>query len=336
MPSPWVERTFPHGAPFAEMRARIDRLRAFPERALELLLDVPPDRRTQRIDGAWSPLENLGHLLDLEPLGERRLDELLRNAAALSPADMGNRRTHEANHNASALEDLIARWRRERESFAQRLEGLDEAAATWAAMHPRLRVPMSAVDLAHFIAEHDEHHLSRIEEQLVRHHTQELHLADARDADIAGIAAIYNDVIATSTAVYGDQPVSLANRREWWEDRVRRGYPVLVARRGSAVLGFASFGDFRTWPGYRFTVEHTVHVASSERGSGIGARLVRALFPRAKLLGKHMLIAGADGENVGSIRFHERLGFTLCGRLREVGFKFGRRLDLVFLQRPLD
>jgi L-amino acid N-acyltransferase len=159
---------------------------------------------------------------------------------------------------------------------------------------------------------------------------------DATADDLPAILAIYNDVIATTTAVYRDEPADLEDRRIWWQGRVTQGYPVLVADEDGAVQGFASFGDFRAWPGYRFTVEHTVHVRSECRGQGVGAALMTVLLARGRALGKHVMMAGVDAENAGSIRFHERLGFEQVGHLREVGFKFGRRLDLVFLQRMLD
>jgi len=165
--------------------------------------------------------------------------------------------------------------------------------------------------------------------------TPQIELRDARSEDIAGLTDIYNDVIATSTAVYSDQPVTLEERTAWWRTRTSQGYPVLVACDGAAVLGFATFGDFRSWPGYRYTVEHTVHVSKACRGRGVGGALVRALFPRAAALGKHVMIAGVDAANAASIRFHERLGFVRAAQLREVGFKFGRWLDLMFMQRFL-
>jgi L-amino acid N-acyltransferase YncA len=162
-----------------------------------------------------------------------------------------------------------------------------------------------------------------------------LQVRDAREEDLAGVLAIYNDVIATTTAVYRDDPATLEDRREWWQARVVQGYPVLVAVEDGAVVGLASFGDFRAWPGYRYTVEHSVHVRADRRGSGVGQALMQPLILRARGLGKHVMIAGVDADNAGSIRFHERLGFECVGHLREVGFKFGRRLDLVFLQRLL-
>ena len=158
-------------------------------------------------------------------------------------------------------------------------------------------------------------------------------IRDAGEPDLPGLLAIYNDVIATSTAVYSYLPVTLEDRLQWWRTRVASGYPVLVATDQSAILGFATFGDFRAWPGYRFTVEHSVHVRPDRRGQGIGKRLVEALFPRAAALGKHVMVAGVDAANAASIRFHERLGFEQVGHLREVGYKFDRWLDLVFLQR---
>jgi L-amino acid N-acyltransferase YncA len=154
--------------------------------------------------------------------------------------------------------------------------------------------------------------------------------------DLPDILAIYNDVIATTTAVYRETPATLDDRQTWWRDRTAGGYPVLVAADGTAdVVGFASFGDFRPWPGYRFTVEHSVHVHAGHRGRGVGQALMRPLMVEAARLGKHVMMAGVDAANPGSIRFHERLGFERVGHLREVGYKFGRWLDLVFLQASL-
>lgn len=160
-----------------------------------------------------------------------------------------------------------------------------------------------------------------------------MEIRDAGESDLPGLLAIYNDVIATSTAIYSHLPVTLEDRTQWWRTKVAHGHPVLVAVDASGVLGFSSFGDFRPWPGYRFTVEHTVHVRANCRGQGVGKELVKALFPRATALNKHVMIAGVDAANSGSIRFHEQLGFERVGHLREIGHKFDRWLDLVFLQR---
>ena len=158
---------------------------------------------------------------------------------------------------------------------------------------------------------------------------------DATESDLEGLVGIYNEVIANSTAVFTNLPVTVEERRRWWQARTAQGYPVLIARDEQGVAAFGSFGDFRTWPGYRFTVEHTLHVRADARGRGIGTKLLRALIARAGALGKHVMIAGVDADSAASIRFHERLGFTRAGRLCAVGYKFDRWLDLVFLQRSI-
>ncbi len=99
-----------------------------------------------------------------------------------------------------------------------------------------------------------------------------------------------------------------------------------------SVAGFASFGDFRAWPGYRFTVEGTIHIQSDLRGQGVGTALLQELVKRAREMGKHTMIAGVDAENTASLRFLERFGFQQVAHFREVGFKFDRFLDLIFLQ----
>lgn len=158
----------------------------------------------------------------------------------------------------------------------------------------------------------------------------------ASPADLPGILTIYNDVVASSTAIYTDQASTLDQRRAWFDDRVTRGFPVLVAVEGAAVLGFTSFGEFRgSWPGYAFTVEHTVLVGSGQRSRGIGTALLEALLPIAAAMGKHVIVGGIDAENEPSLRFHERLGFERVAHLRQVGRKFDRWLDLVFMQKFL-
>jgi phosphinothricin acetyltransferase len=155
---------------------------------------------------------------------------------------------------------------------------------------------------------------------------------DAVRADIEAITAIYNEVLATSTAIYNDQPATVENRVAWWHSRLAQQYPVLVVVEGDAVCGFGSFGDFRPWPGYRYTVEGTVHVASGLRGKGVGSLVLKELVVRARAAGKHSMIAGVDSENTKSLQFLEHLSFEQVGYLPEVGFKFDRYLNLVLLQ----
>jgi len=163
-----------------------------------------------------------------------------------------------------------------------------------------------------------------------------MEIIDAREEDLPAILEIYNDVIASTTAVFSETPVTLENRRSWLARQYEQGWPVLVAVEAGAVQGFAAFGPFRDWPCYRNTVEHSVHVRALCRGRGIGPRLIEALIPIAGSLGKHVMIAGIEATNTASLAIHARLGFEEVGRLREVGWKFGRFLDLVLMQRSIE
>lgn len=151
-------------------------------------------------------------------------------------------------------------------------------------------------------------------------------------ADFDQITAIYNEVLTHSTAIYNDRPTTVDERISWWRSRIAQGFPMIVGADGPRVLEFASFGDFRAWPGYRFTVEGTVHIHADVRGQGMGTEQLKAILVRAKAMGKHVMIAGVDSENFASLRFLERFGFERAGHLREVGYKFDRFLDLVFMQ----
>jgi len=159
-----------------------------------------------------------------------------------------------------------------------------------------------------------------------------MQIRDAVETHVPAILAIHNEVIATSTAIYSETPSTLAERVDWWRSRIASGFPVIVAEDDSGLVGYASFGEFRGRPGYRFTVEHSVYVRQDRRGSGAGVVLMTHLIDRARAAGKHVMIAGVDAENEASIRFHERLGFERVARFKQVGYKFGRWLDLVFLQ----
>jgi L-amino acid N-acyltransferase len=163
-------------------------------------------------------------------------------------------------------------------------------------------------------------------------------IRDAIEGDLPSILAIYNEVIASSTAIYADDPVSLDNRAAWFGQQKERRFPVLVAIEPDGdVIGYSAFGDWRgAWPGYRHTVEHSVHVRADRRGAGVGRALVEALFPHAEATGKHVMIGGIDAANSASIRLHEKLGFQQVAHFREVGRKFGRWLDLIFMQRTLE
>lgn len=165
-----------------------------------------------------------------------------------------------------------------------------------------------------------------------------MRIRDAISHDVEGILAIYNDAVAHTTAIWNEVQVDKANRAAWLADRQRAGYPVLVAveENNEVVVGYATFGDWRAWDGYRHTVEHSVYVRKDRRGAGVGKTLVIALIERARRLGKHVMVAGIEAQNVTSIRLHEKLGFEQVGHLKEVGTKFGKWLDLAFLQLTLD
>lgn len=162
-------------------------------------------------------------------------------------------------------------------------------------------------------------------------------LRDAVEGDLGAILEIHNEVVRTSTAIYSFDPSTLDERRAWWSSRTAAGFPVIVADRAGQVLGYASYGEFRgAWPGYRYSVEHSVYVRSDRQGQGLGSALVRSLLDRAAQAGKHVMLGGIDAANAGSLAMHQKLGFVPVARFPEVGRKFGRWLDLVFLQRFVD
>ena len=158
-------------------------------------------------------------------------------------------------------------------------------------------------------------------------------IAASSRAQLPEILAIYNEVIRNTTAVYSDQEVTLENRERWFDAKGAQGFPVLVATDSSGVVGFGTFGEFRAWPCYRASVEHSVHVRADFRRRGVGRALVEALIDAAAAMQKHVMIAGIDAENVNSISLHESLGFQVVGHFHEVGRKFDRWLDLKFMQR---
>ena len=146
---------------------------------------------------------------------------------------------------------------------------------------------------------------------------------------------IYNDAVLTTTAVWDDTPRTVAAQQQWFEAKRAQGYPVLVAMDGGEVAGFCSYGVFRPWPGYRFTVENSIYMGREHRRRGIARQLLAQLIERAGAQGMHAIIGGIEAQNVASIRLHESLGYTQAACLREVGWKFDRWLDLVLMERRL-
>lgn len=144
----------------------VERVRGTPARLEDLTRGVPPEILTRRDDDKWSIQEHAGHLLDLEQLGLDRLDDYEAESETLHAADVENRKTHEANHNTNIIENILAAFRAERMKFVRRLDEYDAAFVQRVALHPRLQMKIRVLDLAFFIAEHDDHHLSRISEMI--------------------------------------------------------------------------------------------------------------------------------------------------------------------------
>jgi L-amino acid N-acyltransferase len=147
------------------------------------------------------------------------------------------------------------------------------------------------------------------------------------------ILAIFNDAIINSTALYDYKPRTLEMMTAWFEAKLKGKYPVIGIENDSGeLMGFGSYGTFRAWPAYKYSVEHSVYVDARFRGRGLGKRVLQEIIAAAQKQGYHVLVGGIDATNSVSIRLHESLGFSFCGTIRQAGFKFGRWLDLSFYQ----
>ncbi len=160
-------------------------------------------------------------------------------------------------------------------------------------------------------------------------------IRDATDADLPRILDITNQAILETTALWTITPATLETRGAWMNERLSGGFPVLVAEQDGAVAGFGSFGSFRPHDGYLHTVEHSLYVEPEWQGRGHGRALLEALIERGRTMGKHAMVGGIEAANTASIRLHERAGFLRAGVLPEVGRKFERWLDLLFMVRLL-
>jgi len=158
---------------------------------------------------------------------------------------------------------------------------------------------------------------------------------DANEADVPAIRDLFNVLIPTTTVAWRDEPSSLADQEVWFGERQAAGDPVLVADDDGEVVGYCCWSGFRgghRFPGYRHTVEHSIHVRGDRQGEGIGRILLAALVARARNASVHVLVAGIDADNEGSLAFHRAMGFSEVARMPETGRKFDRWLDLVLLQ----
>lgn len=157
------------------------------------------------------------------------------------------------------------------------------------------------------------------------------------DRHAEAILAIFNEAILNSTALYDYQPRTMQSMVKWFEAKRQCGFPVLGLEDAQGdLLAFGSYGTFRAWPAYKYTVEHSVYVHAGHRGRGVGRQVMQALMAQARQNNLHAMIGGIDASNTASIALHERLGFRHVGTLPQVGFKFGHWLDLSFYQWVLD
>jgi L-amino acid N-acyltransferase YncA len=152
-------------------------------------------------------------------------------------------------------------------------------------------------------------------------------------ADLPRILEIYNEAVLNTTASYDYEPRTLEHRIAWFEDHARDGYPVFVAVDGQArVAGWSSLNRFHDRIGYRFTTENSIYVAAENRGQGVGKLLMPPLIEGARQRGLHAILAGIDANNQASIRLHARFGFEKVAHFKQVGYKFGRWLDVVYME----
>ena len=163
-----------------------------------------------------------------------------------------------------------------------------------------------------------------------------IEIGEATEADLPAMLAINNQAVAETTASWNHAPGDLDSRRTWFAGMVAKGDPVLAARRGGELVGYAYWGPFRPADGYLYTVENSVYVRKDLHGQGIGRLLMIELIARARAKGLHAIVAGIGADNTGSIALHEKLGFIEYGRMPQVGAKFGAWMDLVLMQLMLD
>ena len=154
----------------------------------------------------------------------------------------------------------------------------------------------------------------------------------ATHADLQGILDIYNDCVLNTTATYDYEPRTLEHRATWFDDHMKQDYAVFVAEDAGEIVGWSALNPYHARVGYRFTSENSVYVAASQRGKGIGKLLLAPLIDAARRRGLRAIIAAIDAQNEASIRLHARFGFEKVGHFKNVGYKFDRWLDVVYME----
>src|SRR6266513_565102 len=164
--TPWIERKFEFNFPIGMFPVIIERLRGTLPHIQDIIKGKTEEELSQKVEGAWSVKEQVGHLYDLEELWYGRLEDFLSGKQTLRAADMGNTKTHNADHNKIKIEKLLKQFSSARDTLIEKIQNLDDGAASLTALHPRLQQPMRCIDALFFVAEHDDHHLARIRELL--------------------------------------------------------------------------------------------------------------------------------------------------------------------------
>jgi L-amino acid N-acyltransferase len=158
----------------------------------------------------------------------------------------------------------------------------------------------------------------------------------AEEKDLTEILDIYNYAILHTTSVYSYLPHTQEMRKKWFEEKKAAGHPILVAEADNKITGFISYGPFRAWPAYKYTMEHSVHVHKDYRRQGIASMLLKKIIESAKQNNVHALMGAIDAANTASIQLHEQFKFQEVGHFKEVGYKFNKWLDLKFYQLLLE
>ncbi|MBV9962305.1 MAG: N-acetyltransferase [Parafilimonas sp.] len=160
-------------------------------------------------------------------------------------------------------------------------------------------------------------------------------IRNATENDLQQVLEIYNDAIINTTSVFQYDPHTIEMRKDWFAQKQKDSFPVFVAEENNMIVGFSTFGPFRNWQGYKYSVEHSIYVKDGQRNKGIGKLLMQPLIDAARQMGLHTIIAGIDADNKISIQFHKQFGFEKVGYIKQAGWKFERWLDLVFMQLML-
>jgi len=159
----------------------------------------------------------------------------------------------------------------------------------------------------------------------------EYRIGSCTEKQLPEILEILNEAILHSTALYDYKPRTMENMQTWFAAKQQGNYPIIgVFDPGEKLLGFSSYGSFRNWPAYKYSVEHSIYIRSDRRGKGLGKMLLREIIKSAEEQDYHVLIGGIDASNTASIHLHEKEGFVLSGTIRQAGYKFGEWLDLSF------